>query len=225
MRSLESKAMGQLPASSWKQHYSHSRNAVVRFKPRLGGSLGTTPDLHPWWARATPHTPPSPRDDGKCWETQTWLHFTWAEKNGTASEGSCFCHPHLSSSSRIADSHYSPQRPPPVEKTHPYFSFFVLKSPVIWFPKYRRGRGNVWKIARGGTHGVREWRHSGPGGRGPQDHPMELFPPCDGDVATRTRPSPSALELLHGHRCQVAASCCQTEPVVDKSLGQRPLPG
>lgn len=37
--------------------------------------------------------------------------------------------------------------PPPVPETHPYFSFFVLNSPVIWFPKYRRGRGNVWKEA------------------------------------------------------------------------------
>lgn len=36
-----------------------------------------------------------------------------------------------------------PRCPPPIEKRHPHFSFFVLNSPVIWFPKYRRGRGNV----------------------------------------------------------------------------------
>lgn len=37
----------------------------------------------------------------------------------------------------------APSRTPSAPR--PYFSFLVLKSPVIWFPKYRRGRGKVWK--------------------------------------------------------------------------------
>lgn len=99
---------------------------------------------------------PSPRGDPvplagvKHMETHTWLLLGWIEKEPHRPERLLLGSPSPLQSLRAGSS--SPRTPgppkhpslyPPTEKSHPYLSFFVLNSPVIWFPKYRRGRGNV----------------------------------------------------------------------------------
>lgn len=115
----------------------------------LGDSLRPSPTV----GKGQTRVPPYPLARGKHSETHTWLILVWAEDELYRPKQ--FLHRSPTPCKALGPGSSSPQTlppphpkdpivyPPVEKKKHPYFSFFVLNSPVIWFPKYRRGRGNV----------------------------------------------------------------------------------